>query len=257
MKKYAAFSLVELSIVLVILGLLVGGILAGKSLIHAAELRSVMEEYDRFRTAGSAFRDRYFGLPGDITNATHLWGKSSTYCNGQSGSVGTPGTCNGNGDGALSATATANSTAEEFQAWNQLALAGLVEGTYTGASDVTGSTVAVPGRNVPASKIPQAGWSIWYAPHYTGNAGTFAYDYGNAMQFGRANTAGRTYSSIITQAEAWNIDTKADDGRPGSGHWIAANWSGCTNATTMTDTQTTYRLASNYIACSMLVAHAF
>ena len=69
-----AFSLVELSIVLVILGLLVGGILAGQSLIHAAELRAVSSEYQRYRTAIYAFRDKYLGLPGDITTATNFWG---------------------------------------------------------------------------------------------------------------------------------------------------------------------------------------
>ena len=59
-----AFSLVELSIVLVILGLLVGSVLAGQSLIRAAELRSVATEYNKYVTASRTFRDRYFGLPG-------------------------------------------------------------------------------------------------------------------------------------------------------------------------------------------------
>ena len=66
----SAFSLVELSIVLVILGLLVGGVLSGQSLIRAAELRSVTTEYSRYTTAISSFRDKYFALPGDMSNAT-------------------------------------------------------------------------------------------------------------------------------------------------------------------------------------------
>ena len=59
------FSLVELSIVLVILGLLTGGILAGQSLIRAAELRSISTDYSRYIAAVQAFRDKYFALPGD------------------------------------------------------------------------------------------------------------------------------------------------------------------------------------------------
>lgn len=59
-----AFSLVELSIVLVILGLLTGGILAGQSLIRAAELRAVSTEYSRYITATQSFRDKYFAVPG-------------------------------------------------------------------------------------------------------------------------------------------------------------------------------------------------
>ena len=69
-----AFSLVELSIVLVILGLLVGGILSGQSLIRAAQLRSVTADYTRFVTAVNTFRDKYFALPGDMTNAQSVWG---------------------------------------------------------------------------------------------------------------------------------------------------------------------------------------
>ncbi|MFZ4541879.1 MAG: type II secretion system protein [Rickettsiales bacterium] len=54
-----AFSLVELSIVLVILGLLVGGILSGQALIRASELRSVSTEQQRYFTAIQTFRDKY------------------------------------------------------------------------------------------------------------------------------------------------------------------------------------------------------
>ena len=74
MKK--AFSLVELSIVLVILGLLVGGILTGQSLIRAAELRSVTTEFSQYQTAVMTFRDKYFAIPGDMKNARDFWGAS-------------------------------------------------------------------------------------------------------------------------------------------------------------------------------------
>ena len=67
------FSLVELSIVLVILGLLVGGILSGQSLIRASELRSVTTEYQTYVTSLGTFRDRYFALPGDLSNAASFW----------------------------------------------------------------------------------------------------------------------------------------------------------------------------------------
>ncbi|MFM9890490.1 MAG: type II secretion system protein, partial [Rickettsiales bacterium] len=88
------FSLVELSIVLVILGLLTGGILSGQSLIRAAELRSVSTEYNRYVTAVQTFRDKYFALPGDMTNAQSFWG-SSANCPGTSAQGNTDGkTCN-------------------------------------------------------------------------------------------------------------------------------------------------------------------
>lgn len=81
------FSLVELSIVLVILGLLTGGILAGQSLIRAAELRSVSTEQSRWVTAANSFRDKYFALPGDFRDATKFWNLqvSGSGCTSSSG----------------------------------------------------------------------------------------------------------------------------------------------------------------------------
>ena len=99
------FSLVELSIVLVILGLLTGGILAGQSLVRASELRAVSSEYQRYATAMHAFRDKYFAIPGDMTNATKFWGDDATACADGAVADGTPGTCNGNGNGILTAGA--------------------------------------------------------------------------------------------------------------------------------------------------------
>jgi len=68
--KSAGFSLLELSIVLVIIGLIAGGIVAGSSMIRAAELRAVLTELTQYQTATNTFRDKYLGLPGDLRNAT-------------------------------------------------------------------------------------------------------------------------------------------------------------------------------------------
>jgi len=74
--KKTAFSLVELSIVLVILGLLTGGVLTGQNLIRAAELRAVTTEFNAYQTAANTFKDKYFAIPGDMTNATDFWGSA-------------------------------------------------------------------------------------------------------------------------------------------------------------------------------------
>ena len=84
-----------------ILGLLVGGVLAGKSLIRAAELRSIITDYNKYQSAVLAFRDKYFALPGDMTNATLFWGKNNAACPGATGTAATPGTCNGDGSGQI------------------------------------------------------------------------------------------------------------------------------------------------------------
>ncbi len=60
------FTLIELSIVLVIIGLLVGGILVGKDLIKSSEIRAQIKQIEEFKTAANAFKVKYGYLPGDI-----------------------------------------------------------------------------------------------------------------------------------------------------------------------------------------------
>jgi prepilin-type N-terminal cleavage/methylation domain-containing protein len=78
-RNTRGFTLVELSIVLVILGLLAGGVLAGQGLIRAAELRSITTDQQRFLIAIRAFRDQYRSLPGDMPNATLVWGGARSH----------------------------------------------------------------------------------------------------------------------------------------------------------------------------------
>ena len=125
--KNNGFSLVELSIVLVIIGLLTGGILSGQSLIRAAELRSVTTEYAQFNTATMTFRDKYLAVPGDMKNATKFWGKLTAYCNADAGTASATGTCSGDGDGLMELGAGALQKGENLMAWNQLALQGLFQ----------------------------------------------------------------------------------------------------------------------------------
>ncbi len=109
------FTLIELSIVLVIIGLIVGGILTGRDLIRAAELRSVVSDLERFDTAFNTFRGKYDCIPGDCANATTFFGTDSLGCPSGGGPTGT---CNGNGDGLI----WWSSTNEIYRAWQQLAL---------------------------------------------------------------------------------------------------------------------------------------
>lgn len=155
----AAFSLVELSIVLVILGLLTGGILGGQSLIRAAELRAVSTEYSRYATAMSSFRDKYFAVPGDMSNATQFWGTAAA-CPGTNATPSTTqATCDGNSSGGVDILTPASN--EVFRFWQHLANAGLVEGSYSGVSNnATAATAdARLSWNVPPSKLSNGGWS--------------------------------------------------------------------------------------------------
>ena len=206
-----AFSLVELSIVLVILGLLVGGILAGQSLIRAAELRSISTDIQKIRTATNAFRDRYFSLPGDFNLATNVWTSAGASCLASNVSPAVGGTCNGNNNGEIFYTS------ESWLFWEHLGLAGLLEGQYAGGDQsVPYGRVLVAGVNAFKTRLPNVAIQPGHALVYdiTTNylyIGSDQYD-NNILVFPAMKTE-----------EAWNLDTKMDDGKATYGAFLAGN----------------------------------
>ncbi len=260
------FSLVELSIVLVILGLLVGGVLTGQSLIRAAELRSVATEYQKYTAAVHTFRDKYFALPGDMSNATAFWGAAHATPATCLTTVGTgTQTCDGNGDGHFYSAALPSQHGEVFAFWKHLANAGLIEGSFSGMSGPDSNNDGLLGTNVPRSKLSQAGWAVTvYAMHnFVGSAFLFAYDYGNGFSFGKDNAQFSAENIAISADEAWNIDTKLDDGKPGTGKIIASTWGMCTNAAgnggaTLSDRiNAAYRLSDTGERCALYFTKLF
>ncbi len=232
--RHSAFSLIELSIVLVILGLLTGAILAGQSLIRASEIRSVGVGFNRYETAIYAFKDKYFALPGDISNATAIWGKDATNCNGNSGTATIPGTCNGDGDGNVT-----QASVEMWRAWQHLSLAGLVEGSYAG-TQVNWGANAKPSTDMPAGRIPNTGYMLLMENNTNAEfAWTDITFNKNMLVFGTAGSSW-TKNAAITSIEAWNIDTKLDDGAPGTGKiWGGIPAGGCVTGTVSTSAQYT------------------
>lgn len=239
--KNHGFTLVELSIVLAVLGLLAGGIISGKALIHAAQLRAISNEYTRYVIAVKTFREKYFGLPGDIPNATEFWG-AATNCPGTHAQPSTDKrTCNGNKDGIINVL-SANSN-ETYRFWQHLSNARLIEGTYSG---VTGSAlnqqISVIGTNVPPSKYPLGGWSVYpFAPLVefgdpsTGSALLFDGVYNNTIAIGGQTITSISDDRIIKPEDAWNIDKKMDDGKPGTGFLRTyRNSANCHNAASLT-----------------------
>ncbi len=221
------FSLVELSIVLVILGLLVGGVLSGQSLIRASELRKIIRTQDGYRTAMMSFRDKYFALPSDMTNATAFWGaKTATSCTNNAGAPvnAANGTCDGDGDGFVFSTTSGG--AERYRVWEQLSLAGLIEGAYR-YSPSSGFTEAMAmGIEFPAIAVGQGGAMFTYvgvingvnmsAATLHGSTGWHFLHFGAASPYSTGLVAG-----IIKPDEAYSIDSKIDDGRPGTGSFMA------------------------------------
>ena len=252
------FSLVELSIVLVILGLLVGGILSGKSLIRAAELRNIASERSKYLTATQSFRDKYFALPGDMTNASQFWGLAGAVnCNiTQTISL----TCNGDGNGKVEFSTPPDSY-EMFRFWQHLSNAKLIEGQYCGVWGCTLPSVA--GANpLPKSKIATAVWVAIYTDDITGtvaaaSAVKFNGTYGNTLALALSAFGS---GSVLTNEELWNLDSKIDDGKPGSGKMRvqSGTLSACTDAVDSTNGATAnYKLSAAGNNCMPIFTNEF
>lgn len=251
------FSLVELSIVLVILGLLTGGILAGQSLIRASQLRALSTEYSRYLTATQSFHDKYLSLPGDMPNATDFWNAAHTTA---ATCVTTPSTdqktCNGNGDGIIKPSTGSN---ESYRYWQQLANAGLIEGTYDGithGSTNFSSTLA----NSPVSKLDGGLWFIWDHGQLTSSAAYFDGMYRNFLTVGGMMANYSPSMALLKPEEMWNLDVKMDDGKPATGKVVIladAGMASCVNTTTTSNLAADYLLTGTAKGCSPIFRNAF
>lgn len=226
----AAFTLVELSIVLVVIGLIIGGIMGGQSLLRTAQIRSVLTDLTTYGQAVGNFRTEFRALPGDMSNATSYWGVVSGYTTGREAgcysadkSSGVT-TCNGDGDGSIEINNPTNSNAdgtETYLAWQHLADAGMVTGSFTGVTANSTATVAgtLAGRNAPAARIT----GLTYVPNSTNGCvgvsdpNLFSGCYYALLYFGTGSSTQWTPNGGLAPDEMASMDQKMDDGLPQTG----------------------------------------
>lgn len=142
-KDQAGFTLVEIAIVLVIIGLLIGGVLKGQAMVQNAKVKRVVKLADELRAGVMTFYDKYGVYPGDENLAP-------IPPNGAD--------AEGNGNGQIEA-------AERFEAFRDMSLAGLISGTYNGANAPThpfGDTVEIQWINPPGNTTPLAHYIMFY-----------------------------------------------------------------------------------------------
>jgi len=197
-KGLRGFTLVELSIVIVIIGFLVAGIAAGTSLIEEAKMRSIVTDFDTFKTAFNGFNAKYAGVPGDTKNGDAFFPNCGD----------TPGDCVGNNDGSIVAANTIGGVgADEVRpALRELALASLINAGIPQLVD--GATLGnptfnlVPGVNAPASRISGAGY--FFSAMIDSNGTPH-----NAIVLGAANSVtGLLDNPALTNGEALELATK-------------------------------------------------
>ncbi len=195
------FTLVELSIVLVIIGLIVGGVLVGQDLIRAAETRAIISQIEKYNTAVNTFKLKYGVLAGD---APIPGDTASLVKTGDNNGLlaPTPG---------MPAKAPTSIQSEIVWFWQQLAKAGFIDGNYSGLSTATILSASATGGQVPnfPSTKSNRGGIIAYGMN----------DGNNYYQIGLDNASGTTIKTAnnLRPEEAFNIDKKMDDANPTSG----------------------------------------
>ncbi len=206
-QKKSAFSLIELSIVLIIIGLLIAGVTGGASLIKSSELRSVMGEARAYATAVNGFYTQFNYLPGDYGVVV---GASAV----------------GDADGKIEDYLSA-SISESHNAWMQMKAAAVLDGNSVSAPAYAPAAES-SGVTVPASKVKAAVWDFDYRSN---EAAPFTNEISQnvvalisstatiptASGVTIVNGANKAALAVLMATDALSIDAKIDDSVAGTG----------------------------------------
>lgn len=182
------FSLIELAIALIVIGIILGGILKGHELIESARIKKTISQITHYQMALAAFIDQYEALPGDFGSATATFGSQ---------------THNGNQNGVVEGRGLA-SQGEALEFWQHLASAGSIPNPGIAPQNGQGHF----GLGAPASSLG-GGFTVETAPE-SGLEGLW-------LILGSEN-GNRGNGPLLTPAQASVLNRKLDDGNPLTGH---------------------------------------
>ncbi len=270
-SKKSAFSLIELSIVLIIIGLLIAGVTGGASLIKSSELRAAISEARGWSTAVNGFYNQFNAFPGDYNVAIGLPAGAAGNSNSQINAY----TLAANPSAVLSSTAACANTAstagcayEDNVAWVQLKNAGVVDTNTVSAPTLSTTGATSFGVTNPQSKIKSSGWLFDYGSANGSTAGTNQFGQNVVILSGAPSTtamdASNSYvngatsarvTGAITPADALSIDTKVDDGKYNTGRIQGINpaaiYSAVGGAANCAGTLTTYNTTQTTKNCAI------
>jgi prepilin-type N-terminal cleavage/methylation domain-containing protein len=205
------YTLIELSIVLVIIAMIVSAISAGISLTKQSTIRAVINEIQTFQTALNNFKQQYGYWPGDFPKATTLW--PGTYYSNT--------TYNGNGNGIIDFdTSMSTQNSEILRLWQHLSLAGLLVGNYNATLDPDG--FAIIGTSIPGTAYSSL-------DRYTSACWTAGWDNTNRLFLGGFNRSNCwecklvAHTNAVSPVDNYQIDVKIDDGIRDTGNVIGMN----------------------------------
>ena len=238
-KSAKGFTLIELSIVLVIIGLIVGSIVGGQSLIKSAKQGAIVSEINSIKVAIKAFELQYDAMPGDMTDAFDYFG---AVCG--TDTPASSGGCNGNGDTFV------NGQAEHKRAWQHLSL-----------SEVYNSGVALQASlssGYSESNLVHAAIDGGYYRIASSTSGLYRRGFGNYIFLATISDSGNVHAgAALDVLDARAIDRKMDDGEADRGLVFSGtggygvNEGQCTTGVFSNHPPSPYILSNKGINCEM------
>lgn len=250
LRRYChGFTLVELSIVIIIIGLIVGGTFVGKDLLEASKLHAQVSELSKYSLATNTFIDTYNALPGDMLNADRF------------GLPYIPTSLTNRGDGIINTSASSATPvnllhAESYMFFSHLSSAGFIGESYM-RQNSTYSYCDAAGylKQFPKLKIGQGGiyaatyeGKIWYGLML--NNCSLGTNQGNVNQL---STGG-----VLTPLNASQLDQKIDDGIPATGKVRAvkshlALIDDVANQCVVDSSSNAYNITDNALRCRLFI----
>lgn len=244
------FSLVEISIVMSIVGLLVGGVLAGQSLLNNQRRNAINTKANNLRIAYAQFKLKYAYAPGDLPTATQIWGRAdggspiTNNCNSPYDDVANlAGTCNGDGNGHVQSP-------EDTRAWQQLMHAGLIQGAYNGIP----SYPPAIGASYPSSEANKNAFYQFFSNPYDDYCLDYtsvtSEHYNDLLYYGTFDGSCSVFGGgpALSPEDAYVLDRKIDDGIPYRGKIVTLEASAQTNCVAGGE----YNVSLDSVVCGLI-----
>jgi prepilin-type N-terminal cleavage/methylation domain-containing protein len=195
------FTLIELAIVLVVLGIFITAIVGGQNIIESSQRQAIVSDLTKFKTAINAFRLEFDALPGDFDEAEDYFGSSNA--------------SNGNGDGMI---VDNHPRYENIYIWNHLGEAGIINDTFEKGGQFSYSADE-PEKTFPKASMGDVFWGLGLGSGHPSFSNTSIYNLRNVLTLFSIDRENSSYSPnsqnpSVNSIFAYKLDKKIDDGKP-------------------------------------------